>query len=171
MKNIEAKTIPFLGTNLIAARDDDDNQIWVGIRPICDGIGLNQSQIHSQAKKVKEDFVLSKGYSKVSLPTNGGYQMMSCLKLEFVPLWLAKILITPNMKKNQADVADRLLQYQLKVKDALADAFTSESNKNISPEMYLTILRAYVNTYEENVELKKTLEEMKQGQGSGYYMI
>jgi hypothetical protein len=46
-----------------------------------------------------------------------------CLELNFLPLWLAKITITPTMQKEQPDVADRLVQYQLKAQKVLADAF------------------------------------------------
>lgn len=48
------------------------------------------------------------------------------LKLEFVPLWLARINITPKMEEETPELADRLEQYQLCAKDVLAAAFLPE---------------------------------------------
>lgn len=57
------------------------------------------------------------------LPTKGGTQRTLCLKLDFVPLWLAKISITPTMKQETPELAEKLMEYQLKAKDVLAAAF------------------------------------------------
>lgn len=46
-----------------------------------------------------------------------------CLKLDFVPLWLAKISITPTMEQETPELAEKLMEYQLKAKDVLAAAF------------------------------------------------
>lgn len=40
-----------------------------------------------------------KGGSNLTLPTKGGNQETLCLKLDFVPLWLAKISITPTAEQ------------------------------------------------------------------------
>lgn len=45
------------------------------------------------------------------------------LRLDFVPIWLSKITITKKMEQETPDLADKLLQYQLKAKDILAAAF------------------------------------------------
>ncbi len=45
------------------------------------------------------DKMLSKRAGDFPLPTNGGNQDVFCLKLDFVPLWLAKISITPTMEQ------------------------------------------------------------------------
>ncbi|MDE6935663.1 MAG: phage antirepressor N-terminal domain-containing protein [Oscillospiraceae bacterium] len=59
MNELEIKKVPFLGTELMAARDAD-GQIWVGVRRMCDGIGLSKAQSKSQVEKINEDKVLSK---------------------------------------------------------------------------------------------------------------
>ena len=63
------------------------------------------------------------------LPTNGGNQEVLCLKLDYVPLWLAKIAITPKMERETPELAARLEQYQLKAKDVLAAAFLPQSKQ------------------------------------------
>ena len=45
------------------------------------------------------------------------------LRIDFIPIWLAKITITEKTKKENPDLADKLLEYQLKAKDILEEAF------------------------------------------------
>lgn len=122
MNELEIKKVPFLGTELMAARDAD-GQIWAGVRWMCEGIGLSEGQRKRQMSNIVIDPVLAKGGSNLVLPTNGGPQNTMCLKLDFVPLWLAKISITPAMEHETPELAARLMQYQLKAKDVLAEAF------------------------------------------------
>lgn len=122
MNELEIKRVPFMGTELMAARDAD-GQIWAGVRWMCDGIGLNENQSRAERKKIQADKALSKGVSNLTLPTKGGNQEVLCLKLDFVPLWLAKISITPTMEQETPELAAKLMEYQLKAKDVLAAAF------------------------------------------------
>lgn len=90
---------------------------------MCDGIGLGKGQRDRQILNIQSDKVLSKGASNLRLPTGGGNQNVWCLKLDFVPLWLAKISITPTMEQEAPELAARLMEYQLNAKDVLAAAF------------------------------------------------
>ena len=122
MNELEIKLVPFMGTELVAARDAD-GLVWAGVRWMCDGIGLNENQARAERKKIQSDKALSKGGSNLTLPTRGGNQEVFCLKLDFVPLWLAKISITPTMEQETPELAGRLMEYQLKAKDVLVAAF------------------------------------------------
>lgn len=126
MNELEVRKVPFMGTELMAARDSD-GQIWAGVRWMCDGIGLTKGQMQNERNRIREDKVLSKGERNLVLPTNGGQQNTLCLKLDYVPLWLAKIAITPRMERETPELAARLEQYQLKAKDVLAAAFLPQS--------------------------------------------
>lgn len=128
MNELEVRKVPFMGTELMAARDND-GQIWAGVRWMCHGIGLSKAQSKTQVEKINEDTVLSKGVGNFRLPTNGGMQDSFCLKLDYVPLWLAKIAITPRMERETPELAARLEQYQLKAKDVLAAAFLPQSRQ------------------------------------------
>ena len=128
MNELEVRKVPFMGTELMAARDND-GQIWAGIRWMCDGIGFSEGQRKRQIANIQEDTVLSKGGSNLILPTKGGTQRTLCLKLDYVPLWLAKIAITPKMERETPELAARLEQYQLKAKDVLAAAFLPQSKQ------------------------------------------
>lgn len=120
--DIEIRKVPFMDTELMAARDNEGN-IYAGVRWMCDGIGLSKGQTLRQVTNIGTDKVLSKGVANLQLPTNGGPQEALCLKLEYLPLWLAKINITPTMERETPELAERLEQYQLKAKDVLAAAF------------------------------------------------
>lgn len=158
MNEIDVKRVPFLGTELVAAQDRD-GQIWAAIRWMCDGIGLNENQSRRERRRLQEDTVLSKGGANLTLPTSGGIQNTLCLKLDFVPIWLAKINITPAMRKETPEVADRLEAYQLKAKDALAEAFLG---KNVvayaMPKDYPSALRALADAEEKKLELQAKVE-------------
>ncbi len=122
MNELEVKRVPFMGTDLMAAKDESGT-IWAGVRWMCDGMGLSKGQRDRQITNINADSVISKGAANLRLPTAGGKQSVLCLKLDFVPLWLAKINITPAMQAETPELAERLEAYQLKAKDVLAAAF------------------------------------------------
>lgn len=123
MNNLITKQVNFNGAQLMAAQDKDSKKVYVGVRWVCEGIGLSKGQMQAERVKIQDDLILSKGARNLVLPTNGGMQEVLCVDLDFLPLWLAKISITPKMQEEKSEVTDRLLGYQLKVKDVLADAF------------------------------------------------
>ena len=123
MKNgLIVKEVDFFGDRLKAARDEQ-GIVWAGVKQLCDGIGLSDGQVKAERKKIQEDLVLSKGGRNLTLPTKGGNQEVLCLQLDYVPLWLAKISITPTMRENNPELVEKLVKYQLKAKDVLAAAF------------------------------------------------
>lgn len=125
-KKLMVKEINFYGDTLKAAKDKD-GIVWVGIKWLCDGMGLSEGQRQRQTTNIQSDIVLSKGVANLQLPTNGGSQEVLCLQLDYLPLWLAKIAITPTMKQNNPELVEKLVKYQLKAKDALAAAFLPET--------------------------------------------
>ena len=134
MSNLVVKNVDLFGDTVVAAQDKD-GVVWAGVRWFCDGLGLSKGQMQSERKKIQEDVVLSQGERNLNLPTNGGgNQEVLCLKLEFIPLWLAKISITPNMKENNPELVEKLVKYQLKAKDVLAAAFVPAYRKRSAIE-------------------------------------
>lgn len=118
----EQKYVDFAGTQILATKTND-GKVYVAVKWVCEGIGLSEGQMKSERKKVQEDLVLSRGGRNFHLLTKGGMQEVLCIELDFLPLWLAKISITPNMQKETPWVADRLIDFQIKAKDVLAEAF------------------------------------------------
>ena len=127
------KEVDFNGTTLLAVQDINGN-IFVGVSYICNGIGLTEKQKDHQVASMQEDVVLRKGCKKLPLKLEGQVRNALCIELEFLPIWLAKIPITPKMKKESealkvqygkdyTTTIDNLIEYQLKAKDVLAKAF------------------------------------------------
>lgn len=122
MTELAIKDVEFNGAILRAAQDME-NIIWVGVAGVCQGLGLTKGQMQNERKKIQTDEVLSQGERNFVLPTEGGNQESLCIKLDFLPLWLAKISITPTMKRENPQLVENLITYQLKAKDVLAEAF------------------------------------------------
>ncbi|MGM9890831.1 MAG: phage antirepressor N-terminal domain-containing protein [Floccifex porci] len=132
MNGLAVKDVNFNGTMLRVAQDVN-NIIWVGVRWVCEGLGLTEDQMRNERKRINKDLVLSKGGSNLTLPTNGGEQEVLCLMLDFLPLWLAKIHVTPKMKNENPKLVENLVEYQLKAKDVLAEAFLGKQKEEITP--------------------------------------
>lgn len=131
MHGLAVKDVEFNGAMLRAAQIEDI--VWVGVKWICDGLGLSEDRGKYERKKIQKDFVLSKGVNFYPLGTDNANSDVLCLMLEYLPLWLAKISITPTMKKENPELADRLVEYQLKAKDVLAEAFLPKRKEEIVP--------------------------------------
>jgi hypothetical protein len=122
---LAVKKIDFFGDTLYAAQNSDKS-IWAPVKWICQGIGLSDDQMKRERKRINEDLVLKQGGSNLTLLTNGGKQSVLCIQIDYVPLWLAKINITPTMLFENPIVVQKLINYQLKAKDALAAAFVPQ---------------------------------------------
>lgn len=123
LKGMTVLEVDFSGDNLLAVKLKEDDKIYVGVSWVCEGIGLTKGQIQNERLKIQEDVVLKQGQRNLVLPTKGGNQQSLCIELDFLPLWLAKISITPKMQENKPEIVEKLIQYQLKAKDVLAQAF------------------------------------------------
>ena len=120
---VEQKLVNFNGAEIMAVKASDD-KLYVGIQWICDGLGLSPGQMKSERKRIQDDIVLSKGGRKIVLPTSGGDQEVLTINIDFLPIWLAKI--NANIIESE-EVQNRLVEYQLKAKDVLAEAFLHKS--------------------------------------------
>lgn len=119
---LEVKNVPFMGADLIAARDEND-VIWAGVSYICNGIGFNKNEKDRQVKNVQTDLVLQRGCVKFDAGVFDENNRTIAIKIDYLPLWLAKISITPAMQRDNPEVVERLVEYQLKAAKVLADAF------------------------------------------------
>lgn len=122
MNNLVVKTVDFMGDGLLAAKDSD-GVIWTGINSFCRGIGLSKNERDRQVKNVQSDEVLKRGCVKFDAGVFEPNNETFALQLDYVPLWLAKISITPNIKKTNPELMEKLVRYQLKAKDVLAEEF------------------------------------------------
>lgn len=165
--DIEIRKVPFMDTELMAARDNEGN-IYAGVSYICNGIGLNKNEKDRQVKNVQRDRVLMKGCGKFAAGVFDPNNETVALKLEYLPLWLAKINITPTMERETPELAERLEQYQLKAKDVLAAAFLPQTQpkpqgphsyppKSTSAGEVASLLKVLRSTMKENKRPPETI--------------
>jgi len=146
MENLIIKEVDFNGDNLMAVQENDSGKIYVGVKWVCEGLGLTSGQFKSERLKIQNDLVLRQVGRKIVLPTSGGNKGVLCIELDFLPLWLAKISITPQMQKVNPKLAEKLIAYQLNVKGVLAEAFLSKKRKQ--PTGYELMARAVLEAQE-----------------------
>lgn len=160
---IEQKLVPFNGAELLGVKAND-GKIYVGIRWVCDGIGLSRGQANNEVNRVQTDIVLREGARNFVLQKmgNGKGSVSDALtiELESLPLWLAKISITPSMQRYRPEVTEKLVQYQLKAKNVLASAFIQYTP---SYQIDDPIARAerWIEETKEKKMLVETIEEQK----------
>lgn len=148
MNGLAVKDIEFNGATLRAAQDAV-GKIWVGIRWICQGMGFDENRIDNERKKMQKDIVVSKGVKFYSLGQDRAKSDVLCIDLDYLPLWLAKISITPTMQKENPDLVQKLITYQLKAKDVLAEAFLPKKEE-IIPAQPNTIQLQFPNLPDYN---------------------
>lgn len=153
MNNLAVKEVSFNGDILMAAQDRTTEKVYVGVSWICNGIGLNKNQKDRQVKNVQEDLVLKQGCVKYDAGVFDANNETICIELNFLPLWLAKISITPTMQKDSPDAVSKLVEYQIKAKDVLANAFIHNVTQ-IVPQTYKEALVALIDAIDEKEKLE-----------------
>lgn len=154
MQGLAIKDVEFNGAMLRAAQIEDI--VWVGVRWVCQGLGLSDGKVKSERKKIQEDLVLKQGTRFLPLGTGNSDSEVLCLMLDYLPLWLAKISITPTMKRENPELVNRLIEYQLKVKDALAEAFLSKRKEENVPAVRNNMIQIPIpeaHDYREEFEI------------------
>lgn len=126
-EGIVLKNVEFDGALLRAAQVE--NIVWVGVRWVCLGIGLSNGQARRQIENIQKDELLHRGCRKFATGVFDENNETLALQLDYLPAWLFKISITPKMKADHPELVEKLIRYQLKAKDALAQAFLPGRNE------------------------------------------
>ena len=146
MEGLTVKGVDLMGDTVMAAQDKNGN-IWAGVSYFCKALGMSNKQRDNQVTKVQTDKTLKKGTLKFQEGVFDQYNEAVGIRIDFIPIWLAKIPITERMEQDHPDLADKLLQYQLKAKDILAAAFLPEQSIS-DPDLRIsggTTIRLYKN--------------------------
>lgn len=122
MDDLMIKNVDVFGDSIMAVKDKDGN-IWAGVSYFCRALGMDKKQKDNQVERVQQDDVLKRGAGKFPAGVFDPANEAVALRIDFIPIWLAKISITDKTKQENPDLADKLLEYQLKAKDILAAAF------------------------------------------------
>ena len=123
--------VDFLGDQLMAAWDEEADKVYVGVSWVCKGLGFTRRQTDTQLEKIQSDFVLSRGYRKFGAGVFDENNETLAIELDFLPLWLAKVAITPKMQTEYPELAQKMYEYQLRVKDVLVGAFIRNDNSMV----------------------------------------
>lgn len=126
-EGIVLKNVEFDGALLRAAQVE--NIVWVGVRWVCLGIGLSNGQARRQIENIQKDELLHRGCRKFATGVFDENNETLALQLDYLPAWLFKISITPKMKADHPELVEKLIRYQLKAKDVLAQAFLPGKNE------------------------------------------
>jgi phage antirepressor YoqD-like protein len=146
------KHVNFNGDDLLAVKGDD-GKIYAAVYHFCKSLFMSVGQMKNERVRIQGDAVLSKGGRKIILPTNGGNQEVLCLDIEYIPLWLAKI--NANVIEDTLQYK-KLVSYQLKAKDILAQAFIER--KFIVPATFAEALRLAADEYEARIAAESKLQ-------------
>lgn len=154
---LSVKTVPFMGDELMAAKDEKTGKIYAGVSYICKGIGFTKHEKDRQVANIQKDEVLKRGCLKFEAGVFDPNNEALAIENDFIPLWLAKISITPAMQKERPEVANKLVQYQLKAQKVLADAFLHPAKAPSSGKKFS--LASFNHLLEINIRQMKAAAE------------
>ena len=164
---LQVTNFDFYGDNLIALQDNATGEIYTAITHVLRGIGFTDKQIEHQQNKILNDIILKSHtlkFSGVDLNMPSVNEIW-CISQRKLPLALAKINITPKMKKNQTELSDRLLKYQDKCADVLASVFIDNkvpNQPNLQPLIdSLSILTQTISTMQQDINTLKESQSAK----------
>lgn len=161
--NIQVKSVDVLGDTIVAAKDKK-GQIWAGVSYFCKALGMSGKQRDNQVAKVQNDKTLKQGTLKFQEGIFDPNNETVGIKIDFIPLWLAKIQITDRLEKEHPELAEKLLNYQLKAKDILADAFiekrSTENPVNVQRQIQL-IAQGTTELYEKVETLTERMDKIE----------
>lgn len=108
-------TINFRSDTLFAVERDDG--VFVAVKPICDTLGI---EWRKQQERLRRDPILSEGITMVVIPSPGGAQETTCLKLDLVHGWLFTI---DESRVKDEDTKQRVLAYKRECYSVLFEHF------------------------------------------------
>ena len=129
------KEVNFNKDTLVAVKKESTGKIYVAVNHICNALGLD---CENQKTKLRQHATIKKGTMILGVPSMGGNQNTFVIELDFLPIWLATI----NPSKIKKETQNKLIEYQLKAKDVLAQAFIHRQPVEPMPLEDLIILQA-----------------------------
>lgn len=162
MENLIVKKVDLFG-DVVAATQDKDGNIWAGVSYFCKALGMNKGQKDRQTTNVQKDETLKRGCRKFAAGVFDPSNEAVGIKIDFIPLWLAKMSITDKTKQGNPDLADKLLKYQLQAKDILAAAFLPKQGTppRTAQEQIFLLAQGAVELYERVEGVEGRIEELE----------
>lgn len=121
-KNLIKKEVNVKGI-IVECVQTEDQKIWVILSSLCNGLGIDKN---SQLKRIKRDIdLLNTCTVKMTTQIGAQNREVICLQLEALPFFLTGI--KSNMVKEE--IRNNLVDFKLKAKDILAEAFLGKDNE------------------------------------------
>lgn len=164
---LQVTNFDFYGDSLIAIRDNATGEIYTSINYILKGIGFtDDEQIRRRRDNWINDPVIGKGVTKFRHPSDGGTQESYCISKHKLPLALAKINITPKMKREQPELTSKLELYQDKCANVLASVFLdnkSVTDINLQPliDAITTLSSSVITMQQDIISIKQNQENLQ----------
>ena len=131
----QIKEIPFYNDTLLGIKDNE-GKVWLAIKKTCKNIGLTDGQSQRQVANIRQDIAFKSNWCKFApVQTEGDRKVkreIIALHEKFVPLWLAKINLTPSMQRKNPEAVKKLLKYQLEAQEVLHNYFMGTDAKKDS---------------------------------------
>jgi len=96
---------------------------WVALKPICDILGVEYKR---QAKRVRENQLISVGVHKYTSPRDGKSYDMLCVDVDCIGEWIFGI----NPNKVKPEIKERMYLFRKKLQAVLYAAVTGHSDVN-----------------------------------------
>jgi len=158
VNQLQVKNVNFYGGEILGVKTAD-GKVYMGVSQACYDIGLTEKQKDNEVDKIQKDLVLSRGCEKLPLKFGGQVRHALCIEKEFIPLWLAKISITPAMQRDNPGTVDRLVRYQLEAKDVLAKAFLERKLDSYMIEDPIARAQAWIREERERQVLQQQIHQ------------
>ena len=151
-----------------------------------EGLDLQIKKIRRRRDKWINNIVISKGVVKFNIPLKNSSPIniptqevvvkndttlfdekdTYCISQHKLPLALAKITITPKMKKNQSELVSKLELYQDKCADVLASVFLDhKATEQITMQPILDTLNIFTKTVNDTLlSLNKRMSKLEESQ-------
>lgn len=165
MKNSSAnelikKEVEFQGSKILGIMEN--GKIYVSVKMIAKNLAMTKSQADHQIVKIQQDTTLSTGCLKFQAGVLDSNNQALAIELDYLPIWLAKI----NPSRFNDDLKQKLLAYQLRAKDVLAEAFLGKRNNNqsikyLSYEDSIVHVKGILNNLKSRLIFEKTEIEIK----------
>ena len=134
--------VPFYGDKLIGGKDDN-GVIWLAVNPTCRALGFTEDQSKKQKRNIEGDLVLNNLSAKFGTGVKNKNGIVQNRELFFIsekgiPIWLAKISLTPTMKRENPKLVEKLVRYQLECAEVLHNHFmgTDEKKESFFSDMF-----------------------------------
>lgn len=161
MNDLIVKEVEFNGEKLIGIYKE--GKIYIPLKKSCEFLGVN---FNGQHQRIRRDETLIKGVCKIHIPSEGGIQETLTLEISFLPLWLTGI----KAQQCKEEIRENLIEFKLKAKDALADAFFGKrvlpnkdeiDFKEFDYENKLSLIKNILNQMKLDLVYEKTKLEVK----------